>query len=55
MPTTVPRWTSDWPGDPTAPDWSDAQADWSSGTYQALAFERVAVDAAMRERSTLMP
>ncbi len=42
-------------GDPTAPDWSNAQADWSSGTYQPLAFERAAVDAAMRLRSTLAP
>jgi penicillin amidase len=42
-------------GDPTSPDWSNAQADWSGGTYQPLAFERAAVDAAMRERTTLTP
>jgi acyl-homoserine lactone acylase PvdQ len=42
-------------GDPTSPDWSNAQADWSGGTYQPLAFEGDAVDAAMRERTTLTP
>jgi penicillin amidase len=42
-------------GDPTSPDWSNAQADWSGGVYQPLAFERTAVDAAMRERTTLAP
>ncbi len=42
-------------GDPTAPDWSNAQADWSAGTYRTLAYERAAIDAAMRERTTLAP
>jgi len=42
-------------GDPGSPYWSNTQADWDSGTYQPLPYERAAVDAAMRERTTLMP
>jgi penicillin amidase len=42
-------------GDPGTPDFANAQADWDTGTYRPLAFDRAAIDAAMRERVTLRP
>lgn len=42
-------------GDPTAPDWSNAHADWVEGRYRPLPFTRADVDAAARERATLTP
>lgn len=42
-------------GDPGSPDFGNTQSDWDTGTYRALPFTRAAVDAAMRDRTTLMP
>lgn len=42
-------------GDPASPFYANTQADWDRGAYQPIPFERAAVDAAMRERTTLMP
>lgn len=42
-------------GDPGSPDFASTQADWDAGTYRALPFTRAAVEAAMRDRATLMP
>jgi penicillin amidase len=55
----TPRATLNFPrgnsGDPGTPDFANAQADWDTGTYRPLAFDRAAIDAAMRERVTLRP
>jgi penicillin amidase len=42
-------------GVPGSPFFANTHADWLAGRYQLLPFTRPAVEAAMRERTTLMP
>ncbi|TAK26866.1 MAG: penicillin acylase family protein [Myxococcaceae bacterium] len=55
----TPRATLNFPrgnsGDPASPDYANAQPDWDTGTYRPLPFDRPSIDAAMRDRTTLMP
>jgi penicillin amidase len=42
-------------GVPGSTHWLDTQDDWVNGRYRPMPYERAAVDADARERTTLMP
>ena len=54
-PTAVVNFPRGNSGVPGSPFFDNTHADWTEGRYQPLPFARAAVDAAMRERSMLMP
>jgi penicillin amidase len=54
-PTAVVNFPRGNSGVPGSPFFDNTHADWTEGRYQPLPFARPAVDAAMRERSMLMP
>ena len=54
-PTAVVNFPRGNSGVPGSPYFDNTHADWLAGRYQPLPFARAAVDAAMRERSVLMP